>query len=78
MKIKSCKCGTIPIKETRKVMLCKIQDGGYPVLEGRYKCPKCGLYPSWGTSYSVRFSEGWKKNADVWNNFIDNVKAKNM
>lgn len=68
MEIRPCKCGTMPIKETRKVMLGKIQDGCYPVISGRYKCPKCGFAPSWGASYCVQY--GWEKNIEVWNKSV--------
>ena len=50
-----CTCGTMPVQEMRKVMLVKIQDGGYAVIQGRYICPSCGNVP------------GWDKNIEVWN-----------
>lgn len=47
-----CKCGAMPEKESRKVMLGKIQDGGYTIEVGRFVCPECGAAPNWGKSYS--------------------------
>lgn len=36
MELKPCPfCGAQPEKETRQVMLGKIQDGGYPCIDGR-------------------------------------------
>ena len=63
-----CTCGTMPIQETRPVMLGKIQDGGYTIILGRYKCPDCGKAPGWGRCYSTH--GGWNENAEVWNRFI--------
>lgn len=67
-KLLPCKCGAMPEKESRKVMLGKIQDGGYTIEVGRFVCPECGAAPNWGKSYSIMF--GWDKNTEVWNKFI--------
>lgn len=68
--LKPCpKCNTAPVQETRPKMLGKIQDGGYTVTQGRYKCPKCGFAPGWGMCYCVDY--GWDRNAEVWNNFVE-------
>lgn len=45
--------------------LGRVEDGGYDIFIGRYKCPRCGNAPSWGQSYSVMY--GWDKNIGVWN-----------
>lgn len=63
-----CTCGTMPVQETRKHMLGKIQDGGYTVIDGRYKCPSCGKAPGWGQCYCVDY--GWDNNIEVWNRMI--------
>ena len=73
--ISPCLCGTLPVKEMRSVMLGKLADGGYPVVQGRFRCPNCGLYPSWGMSYSV-FGGRWDENIAVWNKFIQKQEAK--
>ena len=72
--IAPCLCGALPVKETRSVMLGKLADGGYPVVQGRFRCPNCGLSPSWGMSYSV--FGGWDENIAVWNKFIQKQEAK--
>ena len=61
-------CGTMPVQEMRAVMLGKIKDGGYTVIQGRYICPSCGNAPGWGKCYSIH--GGWDKNVDVWNKLI--------
>ncbi len=63
-----CKCGAMPEKESREVMLGKVQDGGYTIIVGRFVCPKCGAAPRWGKSRSIMF--GWNKSAKVWNEFV--------
>ena len=73
--IAPCLCGTLPVKEMRSVMLGKLADGGYPVVQGRFRCPNCGLSPSWGMSYSV-FGGRWDENIAVWNKFIQKQEAK--
>lgn len=65
--LKPCRCGAMPIQETETLMLGKIQDGGYAVVQGRYACPVCGFAPHWGKSYCVELERGWQKNAIVWN-----------
>lgn len=72
--IAPCLCGALPVKEMRSVMLGKLADGGYPVVQGRLRCPNCGLSPSWGMSYSV--FGGWDENIAVWNKFIQKQEAK--
>ena len=64
-----CKCGVLPVKEQRKVMLGRILDGGYTIKVGRFVCPKCGASPSWGKACSI--IGGWDKCIEVWNKFID-------
>lgn len=71
MELKPCKCGAMPIKETKRVMLGRIEDGGYPVMQGRFKCEKCGFEPNWGIFYCVDY--GWDKNIEVWNCCVDRV-----
>lgn len=72
-KLKTCpKCKILPAKETKRVMLGKIKDGGYEVTDGRFICPKCGFGPSWGQSYCVDY--GWDKNAELWNRRCDDGK----
>lgn len=73
--IAPCLCGTLPVKEMRSVMLGKLADGGYPVVQGRFRCPNCGLTQSWGMSYSV-FGGRWDENIAVWNKFIQKQEAK--
>lgn len=73
--IAPCLCGAFPIKETRRVMLGELADGGYHVVDGRFCCPNCGLSPSWGMSYSVSYGR-WDKNIAVWNKFIQKQKRE--
>lgn len=73
--ISPCLCGTLPVKEMRSVMLGKLADGGYPVVQGRFRCPNCGLSPSWGMSYSV-FGNRWDENIAVWNKLIQKQEEK--
>ena len=72
--IAPCLCGALPVKETRSVMLGKLADGGYSVVQGRFRCPNCGLSPSWGMSYSI--FGGWDENIAVWNKFVQKQEAK--
>lgn len=72
--LKPCHCGALPVRETQRVMLGRIEDGGYPVTHGRYKCPECDNVPSWGPFYCVDYPGGWEKNAMVWNRLIDKSK----
>lgn len=63
-----CTCGSLPVRETRRKMLGKVQDGGFPVTLGRYICPVCEKAPSWGRCYCVDY--GWQENVEVWNRMI--------
>lgn len=63
-----CTCGIMPVKETKKIMLGKIGDGGYSATLGRYVCPACGKAPGWGRCYCVDY--GWDKSTEVWNEYI--------
>ena len=72
--ISQCLCGAFPVKEMRSVMLGKLEDGGYSVVDGRLRCPNCVLSPNWGMSYSV--FGGWDENITVWNKFIQKQEAK--
>ena len=68
--LKSCRCGSMPVREARRVMLGRIEDGGYDVMEGRFRCPTCDDGPSWGQCYCVDY--GWDKNIAVWNRWVNN------
>lgn len=63
-------CSVMPERETRLEMLGTYRDGGYEVLHGRYKCPSCGLGPTWGQSYSAQY--GWEANKRMWNRVVSN------
>lgn len=72
--IKRCpKCGILPVKDKRRVMLGKIQDGGYTITQGRYRCPNCQLAPSWGKSYCIDVY-GWTLvEVKAWNEEVQNA-----
>ena len=76
--IAPCLCGALPVKEMRSVMLGKLADGGYPVVQGRFRCPNCSLSPSWGMSYSVFGGRSSDENIAVWNKFIQEAGGKTM
>ena len=64
-------CGVEPVREQQEVMLGKIQDGGYPVLQGRLVCPECDFGQTWGQSYCIGSpwdrKRDWRVNIVVWN-----------
>lgn len=77
MELKPCPyCGVKPVQETKRVMLSKIEDGGYPIAIGRYRCPLCGFAPSWGKSYSVSVFGFCDNHIEVWNKVVNEERSK--
>ena len=65
-----CRCGSMPVQDTKIITLGKVTDGGYSGVLGRYKCPNCGKAPEWGQGFCVTNPKGWINNEVVWNMWI--------